>query len=1367
MTNLADGDASLDFRITLDDTDARRRAQAFRAELEGIGATASSSAKQMDISFARLGATLAATFGTTAILGFARSVLTVRAEMQGLEASLSALTGSGERGRKMLEELTAFGASTPMELPGLARAAQTMLSFGVAGDRVVPIIKQMGDISGGSEEKLQSLALAFGQMSAAGRLMGQDLNQMIGAGFNPLLEISRTSGRSMADLKAAMEQGAVGIDEVMEAFRSATSEGGLFFHNLDAQSKTLKGALGELGDAYTAMLNSIGERSEDLLKEGIGTATYLIKHYEEIGKVLLSVAATWGTYKAAVLAAAAAQRIADWVKTTKHILDATTMLTRATQAQIIFNSAVSANPYAAAAALIVGVATALYAFVGAADKATEAQRALSEVDKATSDELAKQSASVKSLSAALKDNSLSLDARRAALAKLQQIVPDYNAQLTNEGRILRDNKAALDDYLKGLERQIKLKAVEDKLVDIEKRKLDQQGAVDKAKHNVVEARRKRSTTYNGGGGLGESIVAYKAEAGLVEAEAQLKQLEDAAKELSKMQADLLSYVDTPSKGNGRSLSDELEAHNKKLEAAQRRRSELLRGDKAAAEGKDYLEAIKSTEKEIKDEQEAIRTLRGDDKGRAKAVAQASNEAEQKRLARARAAIALRQQEEQSAEAERQLLLRQQEERLALMAEGWEREEAALKLSADKRAAAYRALERQLVQEERAAAEKRWALREAGAKSKAEPFDPTSIGVSQLGQSAQRQLAEQRRILQAQELAEQRDYLRKLLEGAESYEQQRLRIREDYNKRIESLYIHDDMGTRVTYRRGVTADNEAELKRSSDEALRALDLAFAQRSDAFRTWMERLADMSIDQLMSALKEARTQLALLQLQPVTSPGAKLAEAHSRVSQLEEAIRKAQTKLDAAPGQRSLKDWKTLGDALGQSTATFRELGEAVGGVAGEVLSAVGSISSTTTSAVSALLQLVQGSSSAMTASANAAAGAVKTVERASLALSVLSAALSLGQTIASLFSGDKSRDKEIKVLEGRIQSLQWQLDNAGTVRMERQMHSVEVLRQAIAEAEAGLGRANLGLGFANYFRRQEQLAGRAGKTIARYYESVSYSANKVIGAQRYAEARRQLEIMAQQQLALRQQVSAERGKKKSDGGRIEEWQRKIAELGEKQAEVINKLTEEVLGGDWAKLSSELGDSLSEAFARGESAAEAFNAKVGDILRAMVRRQLTAQLIEQPMLALFDKYKARFTAAQFDPSAITAMTGQLAADLKGLGERVVPAYTAAMRQVESQLTESLGAASVDRSASRRGIAAASQDSVDENNGLLRSIQGLASEMRSDLSAMRTTASEQLRHLASISEHTAHLGAMREELRSVSRSVADLETRGVKIRP
>lgn len=1369
MSNLADHEASLGFRITLDDSDARRSAAAFRSELERIGSSASSASQQLDSSFSRIGATLAATFGTGALLGFARSVLSVRAEMQGLEASFTTLTASGEKGRRMLQELTRFGAETPMELGDLARAAETMLSFGIAGDQVVPIIKQLGDISGGSGEKLQSLALAFSQMSATGRLMGQDLNQMINAGFNPLQELSRTTGRSMAELKAAMEQGALSVEDVTDALRSATSQGGLFFRNLEAQSQTLRGALGQLSDAYDGMLNGIGQQTEGLMQGSIEVLTSLIEHYETVGKVLLSLAATYGTYKAAVLAAAAAQRLAAWGRTVQQILAATTMLSRATQAQILFNTAVSANPYIAAAALVAGITTALVAFAGASDQATEAQKALAEVDKAAQTELARQSATVTSLSRALHDNTLSLEARRAALSKLQSIVPDYNASLSAEGRILRENKAALDDYLKGLERQIRLKAIEDKLVELERKKLEQQEEIKTARRTVENSRRQRSTQWSGsGGGLGEALAASYAETRLANQESHLKQLEAAGAALAKQQAELIAATEASSAKTSRSLEGELTEHNRRLEAAQRRRSALLRGDRAAAEGKSYLEALKATNKEIKEQQEAIASLSGRDKQRS-STATSSTSARDIATERRRAAAALLETEEQAEEASRQRLLRQQEERLSLMQDGWEREEAALALSAAKRAAAYRQLERQLIAEARQAAERRYELETAGkgGKGKAAPFDPTTIGAAQLGQAARAQLAEQRRIHQRQELSEQQAHLEQLLSGAESYQQQRLRIADDYQRRIEALYRHDEAGRRRGYREGVTAENEAELQRSADEALRSLDLSFAQRSDTFRSWMEQLASLSLEQLTRALKEARTQLALMRLQPVARAGTQLAEASSRVAQLEEAVRKAQSRLDSAPGQRSLKDWKTLGDTLGQSASAFRELGQTVGGTAGEVLAAVGTITATATSAVSALVQLVQGTSGAMTASASAAAAAIRTVERASLILAVISSALQVGQTIASLFNGDKGRDATIKALEGRIASLQWQLDHVGTLRMERQLQSVQLLRDALQEAEQSVGRVQWAGDWGAYFQRQEQLASRAASVIASHYERISYSANKVVGAERYAEARRQLELMAQQQLALQQQIGAERGKKKSDSDRIEEWQRKISELGEKQAEVIGKLTEEVLGGDWAKLATELGDALGEAFSRGESAAAAFEAKVGDILRSMVRRQLTAQLIEQPMLALFDRYKARFTAAQFDPAAITAMTGQLAGELKGLGERVVPAYTAAMRQVQEQLTESLGAAETERSASRRGIAAASQDSVDENNGLLRSIQGLTSELQSDLSALRSTASEQLLHLARIDEHTAHLSAIREELRSLARSVADLETRGVKLRP
>lgn len=274
------------------------------------------SVSQMEGSFSRVGQTIAATFGTTALLGFARSIIQTRAEFQGFEASFTTFLGSAPKAKEMLSELTRFGAETPMDLSDLVRASQTMLSFGIEGSKVVPIIKQLGDISGGSGDKLQSLSLAFSQMSSTGRLMGQDLNQMINAGFNPLAEISRTTGQSMAELKKAMEEGAISIEMVEGALQSATSAGGLFYGNLEGQSKTLRGQLGALSDAYEQMLNQMGERTEGIIGAGIGIATTAVENWEVLTKAIFAAVTAVGAYKAVIMATAAldkARSASAWV----------------------------------------------------------------------------------------------------------------------------------------------------------------------------------------------------------------------------------------------------------------------------------------------------------------------------------------------------------------------------------------------------------------------------------------------------------------------------------------------------------------------------------------------------------------------------------------------------------------------------------------------------------------------------------------------------------------------------------------------------------------------------------------------------------------------------------------------------------------------------------------------------------------------------------------------------------------------------------------------------------------------------------------------------------------------------------------------
>ena len=159
--------------------------------------------------------------------GIFRNAMEANMEREQQRISLGVLMGGQKQGDQMLNRITGMAAKTPFGTEDLLKSAQTMLGFGVVQDKVLPIMQQLGDISGGNAERFQSLTLAFSQMSSTGRLMGQDLLQMVNAGFNPLKQISEMTGKSMGQLKKDMEEGKISADLVMQAMRKATSEGGL------------------------------------------------------------------------------------------------------------------------------------------------------------------------------------------------------------------------------------------------------------------------------------------------------------------------------------------------------------------------------------------------------------------------------------------------------------------------------------------------------------------------------------------------------------------------------------------------------------------------------------------------------------------------------------------------------------------------------------------------------------------------------------------------------------------------------------------------------------------------------------------------------------------------------------------------------------------------------------------------------------------------------------------------------------------------------------------------------------------------------------------------------------------------------------
>lgn len=215
-----------------------------------------------------LSAVTTAVTGISAALG-AGAVAGVKynSQMEQYYTSFETMLGSAEKAQDMVGKLKKFAAETPFEMSDIAKGTQTLLSFGISADKVMPTIKMLGDVSQGNKEKFDSLTLAFSQIQSTGKLMGQDLLQLINAGFNPLTIISQKTGKSMAQLKKEMADGSISADMVADAFKTATEKGGLFYNAMEKQSKTFNGQLSTLKDNAKSFLGEITEGFTNGLKD--------------------------------------------------------------------------------------------------------------------------------------------------------------------------------------------------------------------------------------------------------------------------------------------------------------------------------------------------------------------------------------------------------------------------------------------------------------------------------------------------------------------------------------------------------------------------------------------------------------------------------------------------------------------------------------------------------------------------------------------------------------------------------------------------------------------------------------------------------------------------------------------------------------------------------------------------------------------------------------------------------------------------------------------------------------------------------------------------------------------------------------------
>jgi len=213
-------------------------------------------------------------------LSVGKSILSMGNDFRSAQVAMTVFTGSAEIANKHIKDLRDLAGSTPLETGDLIESSKVMQQFGISVNSVIPLQKAIGDATGGNAEKFKQMTLAFSQMSSAGKLQGQDLLQMINAGFNPLMEISKRTGVSMGDLRKQMEKGAISSEMIAESFAFATSEGGQFFGMMDKQSETLAGKWSSFSDRIKESGLKLFESSEGGLKKLLDIANQVLGWFE-------------------------------------------------------------------------------------------------------------------------------------------------------------------------------------------------------------------------------------------------------------------------------------------------------------------------------------------------------------------------------------------------------------------------------------------------------------------------------------------------------------------------------------------------------------------------------------------------------------------------------------------------------------------------------------------------------------------------------------------------------------------------------------------------------------------------------------------------------------------------------------------------------------------------------------------------------------------------------------------------------------------------------------------------------------------------------------------------------------------------------
>lgn len=398
---------------------------------------------------------------------FVNQMMQVRGQFQQTEMAFKTMLQSEEKADALMKQLIRTAAITPFGVEDVTEGAKQLLAFNVAAEDVNKTLIGLGDVAAGMGLNLKDLVMLYGTTIAKGKMDTMDLYQFLNRGIPIADEIAKVMGldvtNAIKEVQKQIKAGKVTSDVFIQAMQSMTAEGSKFGGLMEAQSKTITGQISNIKDAIEQMFNELGKSQEGVINTGLGVVSTLVENWETVGKVLMTVVAAYGAYKAAVIVLTAIEKTRIAIGTAQAFLSLTKEVTSAKDAMLLFNMATSANPLGLLLGTLAAAATLFIAFGDSAKDASTMTDKFGEDAKKATSRVNSLLSVIDTLGEKTNDQAKKSKVYKDAVNELASIYSEYGIQIS---KIKEDESNLVDvkneeiQKSKELVEQIKLESAE-------------------------------------------------------------------------------------------------------------------------------------------------------------------------------------------------------------------------------------------------------------------------------------------------------------------------------------------------------------------------------------------------------------------------------------------------------------------------------------------------------------------------------------------------------------------------------------------------------------------------------------------------------------------------------------------------------------------------------------------------------------------------------------------------------------------------------------------------------------------------------------------------------------------------------------------